>query len=172
MKKHILLVDGYNMIGHWPELRKLRDDNLEDARDRLIELLAEYKAQKGWDVKLVFDAHFAPGVKQTYNQHNLAVIYTAAKETADECIERLTHELRGRHTEIFVATSDMTEQNVVFGLGASRIPASELETDVKTSKKKVDELTKLTQTERLLNRITVKPDVAYKLEQMRRGIKE
>ncbi|MEE1130075.1 MAG: NYN domain-containing protein [Caryophanon sp.] len=172
MKKHILLVDGYNMIGHWPELRKLRDDNLEDARDRLIELLAEYKAQKGWDVKLVFDAHFAPGVKQTYNQHNLEVIYTATKETADECIERLTHELRGRHTQIIVATSDMTEQNVVFGLGAARMPASELAVELNIVQKRINQLAKRTQTRRSPNRIEPRPDVARKLEQMRRGLKE
>lgn len=160
------------MIGHWPELRKLRDDNLEDARDRLIELLAEYKAQKGWDVKLVFDAHFVPGVKQTYNQHNLEVIYTAAKETADECIERLTHELRNRQTQIIVATSDMTEQNVVFGLGAARMPASELAVELNIVQKRIDSLAKRTQTERSPNRIEPRPDVAMKLEQIRRGLKD
>lgn len=160
------------MIGYWPELRKLRDDNLEDARDRLIELMAEYKAQKGWRVIVVFDAHFVPGVKQTYNQHALEVIYTAEKETADECIERLTHEMRSKHTQIIVATSDMTEQNVIFGLGASRMPASELAVEVGVVKKHIESLTKETQLQKQKNRIEVSPDVAIKLERLRRGLKD
>ena len=85
----ILLVDCYNMIGAWSELRQLADDNLEHARDRLVELLAEYQGFSGKRVILVFDAHQVPGSGGIYRQSRLEVIYTKEKETADECIERL-----------------------------------------------------------------------------------
>ena len=112
--QNILLVDGYNMIGAWKELRPLRDENFEDARDRLVELMAEYKAVKGWRVIIVFDAHLVPGTEQLYIQHDVEVIFTRKNETADERIEKLSTDLKGRKIQIHVATSDMTEQNVVF----------------------------------------------------------
>ncbi len=118
LMQNILLVDGYNMIGAWKELRALRDTNLEEARNRLIELMAEYKAAMGWRVIVVFDAHLVPGTEQFYIQHAVEVIFTRKNETADERIEKLSKELKGRKIQIYVATSDMTEQNVIFGHGA------------------------------------------------------
>src|SRR5688572_15275595 len=85
----VLLVDGYNMIGAWPELERLKESGLEDARDRLLDMLAEYQGYSGTKVYVIFDAHRVPGLGKTYNQHKLTVIYTKEKETADECIERL-----------------------------------------------------------------------------------
>ena len=63
----ILLVDGYNIIGAWKELRALKTDKLIDARDRLIEMMAEYKAYSGWKVIVVFDAHLVPGIEKKRN---------------------------------------------------------------------------------------------------------
>lgn len=76
MMQNVLLVDGYNMIGAWKELRPLKDKYFEDARDKLIELMAEFKAVKGWRVIVVFDAHLVPGTEQLYMQHDIEVIYT------------------------------------------------------------------------------------------------
>ena len=64
MKKDILLVDGYNIIGAWPELRELKHKNLAEARDRLIERMAEYKAHTGWRVIVLFDAHLMRGIEK------------------------------------------------------------------------------------------------------------
>ena len=128
--QNILLVDGYNMIGAWKELRPLRDEHFEDARNRLIELMAEYKANMGWRVIVVFDAHLVPGTEQLYVKNAVEVIYTRKNETADERIEKLTTELKGRKVQIHVATSDMTEQNVVFAHGALRKSARELEIEM------------------------------------------
>ena len=133
----ILLVDGYNMIGAWSELRQLADNNLEDARDRLIELLANYQGFSGKRVIVVFDAHQVPGIGGKYKQSRLEVLYTKEKETADECIERLVGQLSGRKVVIQVATSDMAEQNVAFGKGALRVSARELLIAVKESEKNV-----------------------------------
>ena len=65
----------------------MRDTNFEDARRRLIELMAEYKAAMGWRV-IVFDAHLVPGVEQSYIENDVEVIYTRKNETADERIEK------------------------------------------------------------------------------------
>lgn len=132
-----MIVDGYNIIGAWPELIKLKEHNLEEARDRLIELLAEYQSFSGLRILLVFDAYYVPGLGGKYEQRKLKVYYTKEKETADELIERLVNELIARRRNIYVATSDMTEQHVIFGKGALRMPASELLTKIKLAQKEI-----------------------------------
>ncbi|WP_068777660.1 NYN domain-containing protein [Paenibacillus sp. FJAT-26967] len=132
--KEFLIVDGYNIIGAWAELQALRDRSLEEARDRLIAILAEYQSFSGIKVYLVFDAYQVPGLGKTYVQSKLSVLYTKEKETADELIERLVFQLAGRRRQIYVATSDMTEQHVIFGKGALRLPASELLVKIKQNR--------------------------------------
>ena len=169
--QNILLVDGYNMIGAWKELRSLRDENFEDARDRLVELMAEYKAVKGWRVIIVFDAHLVPGTEQLYIQHDVEVIFTRKNETADERIEKLSTDLKGRKIQIHVATSDMTEQNVVFGHGALRKSARELEIEMEIIQSNISRKVKETQSEKPSRRIDIPDDIAVTLEKWRRGFK-
>ena len=169
--QNILLVDGYNMIGAWKELRSLRDENFEDARDRLVELMAEYKAVKGWRVIIVFDAHLVPGTEQLYIQHDVEVIFTRKNETADERIEKLSTDLKGRKIQIHVATSDMTEQNVVFGHGALRKSARELEIEMEIIQSNISRKVKETQSEKPSRRIDLPDDIAVTLEKWRRGFK-
>ncbi|UUZ82145.1 NYN domain-containing protein [Paenibacillus sp. P26] len=137
MIQEILIVDGYNIIGAWPELRRLKDIRLEEARDRLIEILAEYQSFSGMKVILVFDAYYVPGLGGKYTQSKLPVYYTKEKETADELIERLVAEQTGRRKQVYVATSDMIEQHVIFGKGAFRVPASELLVKVRQARKEI-----------------------------------
>jgi predicted RNA-binding protein with PIN domain len=132
-----LVVDGYNIIGDWPELVKLKEIHLEDARDRIIDLMADYQAFSGVKVYLIFDAYHVPGLGGKYDHRNLNIIYTKEKETADELIERLVTNIIGRRKQVYVATSDMTEQNVIFGKGALRISARELLNKVKESRKEM-----------------------------------
>ena len=169
--QNILLVDGYNMIGAWKELRLLRDENFEDARDRLVELMAEYKAVKGWRVIIVFDAHLVPGTEQLYIQHDVEVIFTRKNETADERIEKLSTDLKGRKIQIHVATSDMTEQNVVFGHGALRKSARELEIEMEIIQSNISRKVKETQSEKPSRRIDLPDNIALTLEKWRRGLK-
>ena len=169
--QNILLVDGYNMIGAWKELRSLRDKNIEDARDRLVELMAEYKAVKGWRVIIVFDAHLVPGTEQLYIQHDVEVIFTRKNETADERIEKLSTDLKGRKIQIHVATSDMTGQNVVFGHGALRKSARELEIEMEIIQSNISRKVKETQSEKPSRRINLPDDIALTLEKWRRGLK-
>jgi len=132
-----LVVDGYNIIGAWPHLKALKDRNLEEARDALVHTLAEYQSFSGMKTYLVFDAYQVPGLGKAYTHSKLAVLYTKEKETADELIERLVTGLIGRRKQVYVATSDMIEQHVIFGHGALRLSASELWTKVKLSRKEI-----------------------------------
>lgn len=169
---NILLVDGYNIIGAWKELRPLRDNNLEDARARLIELMAEYKASTGWRVIVVFDAYMSPGIEQLYVHSGVDVIYTRKNETADERIEKLTLELKGRLVQIHVATSDMTEQNVIFGQGALRKSARELEIEMKAIQSRISNNVKTTQENKPSSRIQLSDDIVEKFEKWRRGLND
>lgn len=135
----ILLVDGYNIIGAWPVLEKLKEYDLEEARDKLMDLLADYQGFTGMQVYVVFDAHQVPGLGATYRHHKLMIVYTKEKETADECIERLCSELYVRRRNIYVATSDLVEQHVAFGKGALRVSARELLIDIGQNRKNIEQ---------------------------------
>lgn len=127
MKKQLLIVDGYNMIGYWPELALLKkQDKLEDARDALLHRLSNYAKFEGLETIVVFDAQFVPGVTQKYSKYELTVIFTKEDETADSYIERTAGELNTHLTQVTVATSDLAEQWVIFSQGALRTSAREL----------------------------------------------
>ena len=136
LKKEILIVDGYNMIGTWPELVKLKNQDLiEEARDQLLQALSDYQNYEGNEVWCVFDAQFVPGITKEYSKYRVKVIFTAQGETADTYIEGVVKKLRNVLTEVYVATSDLAEQQLVFSKGAQRISAMELYKDIKRSKK-------------------------------------
>ncbi|MCY1462718.1 putative protein YacP [compost metagenome] len=125
----------------------------------------------GWRVIIVFDAHLVPGVEQSYIENDVEVIYTRKNETADERIEKMTHELKARNVQIHVATSDMAEQSVIFGNGALRKSARELEIDTSIIQHKITHDVKRKQESKPPSRIELKPDVALAFEKWRRGLK-
>lgn len=137
--EEILIVDGYNLIGAWPELSRLAESRLEDARDQLISELADYQSYTGKKVIVVFDAHQVPGHGVKLKTSRIDVRFTKEKETADELIERLVGELKRRTRRIYVATSDLTEQRVTFGKGALRLSARELLIDMKTAAREMEQ---------------------------------
>lgn len=167
----ILLVDGYNIIGAWEELRRLKEVNLADARDRLIERMAEYKAVTGWRVLIVFDAHLTPGIESKKKWYEVEVLYTNENETADERIEKLVSELGGRRVQLHVATSDFTEQWVVFAQGALRKSARELEIEMNEIDKSISKSVKEIQDNRPFSKIQLSDDIAEIFEKWRRGMK-
>lgn len=115
MKTPLLIVDGYNMIGAWPELVLLKkQDRLEDAREALLHRLSNYSKYEGLEIIVVFDAQLVPGVTQSYSKYQLQVIFTEEGETADSYIERIAGELNDRLTQVTVATSDLAEQWLCF----------------------------------------------------------
>lgn len=143
MKTQVLLVDGYNMIGAWPELVALKNkDKMADARDLLLFRLSNYAKYEGFKVIVVFDAQFVPGIQQEYQQYELVVVFTKTDETADTYIERTAGELSNRLTQVTVATSDLAEQWLIFSKGALRKSANELYKDLEQTKVKITQETK------------------------------
>lgn len=125
-----LLVDGYNIIFAWEELREMARDNVEGARGRLMDILCNYQGYIQDTLILVFDAYKVrdnPGTVQKY--HNIHVVYTKEAETADQYIEKTVHQI-GRKYQVTVATSDALEQVIIWGQGASRMSAQELRREV------------------------------------------
>ncbi|WP_342576330.1 NYN domain-containing protein [Paenibacillus sp. FSL M8-0142] len=135
--RDVLLVDGYNMIGGWPFLAKLASSSMEEARDVLLAKLADYQAYSGLRVIAIFDAYRVPGLGKSYTQGKVQVYFTKEKETADECIERLVGEFSHRRRKIYVATSDLIEQHIIFARGALRLSARELLNEVEQSEREV-----------------------------------
>lgn len=165
----ILIVDGYNMIGAWAELRALKDKDLPAARDRLVEMMADYQAFTGYRVIIVFDAHYVQGTEKKYRNYKIEIIFTKENETADERIEKLAIQLNNRKTQIHVATSDFTEQWSIFGQGALRKSARELFIEVQNIDKKIEKSVQKIQQQRPISKIQLSDEVAEIFEKWRRG---
>ena len=131
--KHIpecYLIDGYNVIHSWPDLKELAKDNLDAARSRLIDIMCNYQGYKKCILILVFDAYkVKDNLGSSYKYHNIYIVYTKEAQTADMYIERTTHELASKYS-ITVATSDALEQLIVLGQGAKRISSRELRLEI------------------------------------------
>ena len=125
-----LLVDGYNIIFAWEELREMARDNVEGARTKLMDILCNYQGYIEDTIILVYDAYKVkgnPGTVQKY--HNIYVVYTKEAETADQYIEKTVHRM-GRKYQVTVATSDGLEQVIIWGQGAARMSAQELRREI------------------------------------------
>lgn len=170
-KEKVLLVDGYNIIGAWGELQRLKKHQLADARDLLVERLAEYKAYMGWRVIIVFDAYMMPGIEKKKRRHDVEVLFTRENETADERIEKLVTELIHRRVEIHVATSDSTEQWIIFAQGALRKSARELEIEMNEISKLIEGKVKAIEEQRPISKIDLSDEIKEIFEKWRRGIK-
>lgn len=121
-----LILDGYNVINCWPELKFLMDESLETARDALVDVMAEYGAFKGMNIIIVFDAYLVegnPGYREKVR--GVEIVFTKEYETADCYIERLVIELSKKH-KVAVVTNDRVEQQMALGSGATRIPVREM----------------------------------------------
>ena len=119
-----LLVDGYNIIFAWDELKAIARDSLDAARKTLCDLLCDYQGYKKCHVIAVFDAYKVKGgLGSVEKYHNIHVVYTKEAETADAYIEKATYEIGKKH-RVKVATSDGPEQLIILGHGALRLSAS------------------------------------------------
>ena len=125
-----LLVDGYNIIFAWEDLRELAKINIASARDRLQDILSNYQGYKKNTLILVFDAYkVAGGTGSVQKYHNIYVVYTKEAETADQYIEKTAHAISKKY-HVTVATSDALEQVIIFGAGAARLSALGLREEV------------------------------------------
>jgi len=138
-KEEYLLVDGYNIIFAWEELRELARINIDSARDKLMDILCNYQGYLGATLILVFDAYKVPGNPgSVLRYHNIHVVYTKEAETADQYIEKTVHEI-GRKYHVTVATSDALEQMIIWGSGALRLSAQGLKDAVEAAEKAIRE---------------------------------
>ncbi len=134
-----LLVDGYNIIYAWDDLKELMKIDLGAARDRLMDMLCDYQGLRSGELILVFDAYkVAGGKEKIFKYNNIHVVYTQEAETADQYIEKTVHKL-AKNNEITVATSDGLEQIIAFGGGAVRMSARDLRADFENLKKKASD---------------------------------
>lgn len=136
-KEEYLLVDGYNIIFAWEELRELAQTNIESARNKLMDILSNYQGYKKMTLILVFDAYKVEGGQgEVGKYHNIHVVYTKEAETADQYIEKTVHRI-GRQYNVTVATSDGLEQVIILGQGANRLSAAGLWEEVQAASQEI-----------------------------------
>ena len=125
-----VLVDGYNIIYAWDELRTVAEEHMDAARQRLIDRMSNYQAMRGCELILVFDAYRVPDhPEEVLRYHNIYVVYTRTAETADAYIEKTAHVIAKDH-RVRVASSDSLEQLIVLSQGALRVSASAFHDEV------------------------------------------
>ena len=136
-QKEYLLVDGYNIIFSWENLRALAQRDIKAARDALLDDLSNYAGYMKANVICVFDAYkVAGGTEQVYRYHNIDVIFTKEAETADLYIEKAAHELTKQYA-VKVATSDAVEQVIIYGAGAIRLSAMNFYEEVRSAEREM-----------------------------------
>lgn len=130
VKEEYLLVDGYNIIFAWEQLKELAKVNIDAAREALIDILSNYQGYKNCHVIVVFDAYRVKGGERHFEKHdNVDVVYTAEAETADMYIEKTAHQ-KAKDYLVRVATSDRLEQMIIVGSGAFKVSADEFKLEV------------------------------------------
>lgn len=134
-KEEYLLVDGYNIVFAWEELRELAKENVHAACDKLMDILSNYQGYRKCTLILVFDAYKVEGhAEEVIPYHNIYVVYTKEAETADQYIEKTVHRI-GRRFQVTVATSDGLEQMIILGQGAQRLSAQGLKKEIEEAEK-------------------------------------
>ncbi len=130
VKEEYLLVDGYNIIYAWPELEKLAEDNIENARIKLLDSLCNYQWIRKCRIIVVFDAYCIQGHREEITGYdNIYVVYTKEAQTADQYIEKFARDNKKKY-DIAVATSDGLQQIIVRGAGCSLLSARELKIEI------------------------------------------
>ncbi len=149
VREEYLLVDGYNIIFAWKDLKALAKINMDSARQALIEILENYQGYRKCHVIAVFDAYKVKGGERRQEKHgNVDVVYTREAETADMYIEKTAH-AKSRDFHVRVATSDRLEQMIITGSGAFKVSADEFRAEVQQAD---TEITKLIEAHNLRNR--------------------
>lgn len=136
-KEEYLLVDGYNIIFAWPELKELADNNMDGARISLLECLSNYQGIRKCQVIVVFDAYRVQGHREeVIDYHNIHMVYTKEAQTADHYIEKFVHDHQAKY-HVTVATSDGLQQIIVRGEGGALLSARELKEEIERANEKV-----------------------------------
>lgn len=135
VREEYLLVDGYNVIFAWEDLKDLAQVSIDGARGKLLDVLCDYQGMKKCNLIVVFDAYRVQGHKTAISTyHNIHVVFTKEAETADQYIEKFAHE-NGKKYNVTVATSDGLEQIIIRGQGCRLLSARELKDEIERTKK-------------------------------------
>lgn len=135
VREEYLLVDGYNVIFAWEDLKDLAQVSIDGARGKLLDILCDYQGMKKCNLIVVFDAYRVQGHKtEISTYHNIHVVFTKEAETADQYIEKFAHE-NGKKYNVTVATSDGLEQIIIRGQGCRLLSARELKDEIERTKK-------------------------------------
>lgn len=172
-EKEYFLVDGYNIIFAWEDLKELASENIEAARNKLMDIMCNYQGYKGVTLILVYDAYKVKGNPgEIFRYHNIHVVYTKEAETADQYIEKTVHEI-GRKYNVTVATSDGLEQVIILGQGAQRMSAQGLLEDVEMMNQEIrrEHLSKVSETGQYLFE-NLPEHLQHDMEKVRLGEKE
>lgn len=138
-KEEYFLVDGYNIIFAWQELKELAEHNIDSARDRLLDIMCNYQGIRGCRLIVVFDAYRVQNHRtEVMDYNNIHVVFTREAETADQYIEKFAH-AHGREYRVVVATSDGLEQIIIRGQGCGLISARELQEEIRRLEKEMRE---------------------------------
>lgn len=130
LKEEYLLVDGYNIVFAWPELKELADENMDGAKYKLLDILSNYKGTLKGQIIVVFDAYRVVGhPEEVTTYHNIHVVYTREAQTADQYIEKFAHDNQKKFN-ITVATSDGLQQIIIRGAGCSLLSARDLKDEI------------------------------------------
>jgi len=129
-KEEYLLVDGYNIIHAWAELKELADGNMDGARMKLLEILSNYQGIRKCQIIVVFDAYRVQGhLEEIIDYDSIHVVYTKEAQTADQYIEKFAYSNQRKYN-IVVATSDGLQQIIIRGAGCSLLSARELKAEI------------------------------------------
>ena len=138
-KNSYLIVDGYNIINAWDNLKEISKVDLDGAREKLVHYIIEYAQYTGKKAIIVFDAYNVKNSKEKIEERKyITIVYTKEHQTADSYIEKYISSL-SKYDDIEVATSDYAEQQIILGKGASRISARELKLYVDSAMVKIKE---------------------------------
>lgn len=172
-EREYLLVDGYNIIFAWDELKELTDIDIGAARLKLMDILSNYQGYKKCTLILVFDAYKVEGnMIEIQKYHNIHVVYTKEAETADQYIEKVVHEI-GRRYRVRVATSDNLEQVITVGQGASLVSAREFYIEMEEARAEIkEEIRERRQSAKNYLFDHLDEALAKKMEQVRLGEKD
>ena len=125
-----MLVDGYNVIFAWPELKELAEESMDASRNSLLDSLSKYQSLQKCNIIVVFDAYRVQRHREEIiKYHNINVVYTKEAQTADLYIEKFAYDNKKRY-DITVATSDALEQIIIRGTGSAVISARELKLEI------------------------------------------
>ena len=169
-KNSYLIVDGYNIINAWDNLKEISKVDLDGAREKLVHYIIEYAQYTGKKAIIVFDAYNVKNSKEKIEERKyITIVYTKEHQTADSYIEKYISSL-SKYDDIEVATSDYAEQQIILGKGASRISARELKLYVDSAMVKIKEEQEKRQQKIQRNFLEERldKDILSKLENIRR----